>query len=284
MEDDELRLIWLYCWLDGVVGAVTGEVGRLRERGPAPKLTDAEVLTIMIWGEILGLPSDAAIWRAAKSLLVGWFPCMVAEWNFVRRCANLIAMKDRILVLGFGPAGDFNSFDGLPLPVCKNARAPRDRRFKGEAAWSFCAAKDEYYYGFKAGALANSNDEIFRVWLGPANVDERDMLESTAFGMPGPLLADKGMISPVLHDLLAGRGIDLVTPLRRNMKDDRPKWVVRQAMRLRRRIETVFGRLVTEFGIARTKGRDFWRWSARILRKILAYNLLIRYERLAAAA
>ena len=59
MEDDELRLIWLYCWLDGVVGAVTGEVGRLRERGPAPKLTDAEVLTIMIWGEILGLPSDA---------------------------------------------------------------------------------------------------------------------------------------------------------------------------------------------------------------------------------
>jgi len=42
--------------------------------------------------------------------------------------------------------------------------------------------------------------------------------------------------------------------------------VVRQAMRLRRRIETVFGRLVTEFGIARTKGRDFWRWSARILR------------------
>jgi len=68
------------------------------------------------------------------------------------------------------------------------------------------------------------------------------------------------------------------------MKDDRPKWVVRQAMRLRRRIETVFGRLVTEFGIARTKGRDFCRWSARILRKILAYNLLIRYERLAAAA
>jgi len=126
MEDDELRLIWLYCWLDGVVGAVTGEVGRLRERGPAPKLTDAEVLTIMIWGEILGLPSDAAIWRAAKSLLVGWFPCMVAEWNFVRRCANLIAMKDRILVLGFGPAGDFNSFDGLPLPVCKKTPARQE--------------------------------------------------------------------------------------------------------------------------------------------------------------
>ena len=265
MEDDELRLIWLYCWLDEVVQAVIKADGRLRQRGPVPDLTDAEVLTVQIWGEMLGLPSDAAIWRAAKSLLKGWFPHMVSQWNFVRRCANLLGLKDRILAREFGPAGDYNSFDGLPLPVCKNVRAPSDSRFRGEAAWSFCAAKDEYYYGFKAGALANSNDEIFRVWLGAANVDERDMLESMAFGMPGPLLADKGMISSVFHDLMAGRGIDLVTPLRRNMKDDRPKWVVRQAMRLRRRIETVFGARKVEMsppGAAPSPGRRRRGWKA----------------------
>ena len=255
----------------GQAGGVEKKVGDdeelrlMRQRGPAPELTDAEVLTIVIWGEMRGLPSDAAIWRAAKSLLKGWFPHMVSQWNFVRRCANLLGLKDRILAREFGPAGDYNSFDGLPLPVCKNVRAPSDSRFRGEAAWSFCAAKDEYYYGFKAGALANSNDEIFRVWLGAANVDERDMLESMAFGMPGPLLADKGMISSVFHDLMAGRGIDLVTPLRRNMKDDRPAWVVRQAMRLRRRIETVFGARKVEMsppGAAPSPGRRRRGWKA----------------------
>ena len=50
-------------------------------------------------------------------------------------------------------------------------------------------------------------------------------------------------------------------------------------MRLRRHIETTFSRLVDGFAIARTRGRDFWRWSARVLRKVLAYNLLIRFER-----
>ena len=33
------------------------------------------------------------------------------------------------------------------------------------------------------------------------------------------------------------------------------------------------------FGVLRNKGRDFWRWSARFLRKILAYNLSLRFER-----
>ena len=91
------------------------------------------------------------------------------------------------------------------------------------------------------------------------------------------LFADKGLISADLADQLAGRGVDLTTPLRANMKDD--PWLIRQAMRLRRGIETAFGRLVEDFGVLRNKGRDFWRWSARFLRKVLAYNLSLRFER-----
>ena len=92
------------------------------------------------------------------------------------------------------------------------------------------------------------------------------------------LFADKGLISADLADQLAGRGVDLTTPLRANMKDDRPPWLIRQAMRLRRGIETAFGRLVEDFGVLRNKGRDFWRWSARFLRKVLAYNLSYQFE------
>jgi hypothetical protein len=47
----------------------------------------------------------------------------------------------------------------------------------------------------------------------------------------------------------------------------------------RRGIETAFGRLVEDFGVLRNRGRDFWRWSARFLRKVLAYNLSLRFER-----
>jgi hypothetical protein len=281
--DQELCLVWLYCVIDGALRSMIG-TGRLRRRGPEPDLTDAEVLTLQIWGEMRGLASDAAIWRDAAATLQGWFPRLGAEWNFVRRCGNLAGVQERLLTRLFGPSGDWNAFDGLPLPVCHNVRAGRDKRFVGEAAWSFCAAKNEMYYGFKAGMLMNSRDEIYRVWLGPANVDEREVLAGLATGMAGLLFADKGLISPHLAYTLAGRGVTLVTPLKRNMRKTRPQWVLGQAMRLRRRIETVFGRLTDGFAIARIRGRDFWRWSARVIRKVLAYNLLLRFGRDVAAA
>ena len=140
------------------------------------------------------------------------------------------------------------------------------------------------YDGFKAGMLMNSRDEIYRVWLGPANVDEREMLAGIGTGMAGLLFADKGLISPELACTLAGRGVTLVTPLKRNMRETRPHWVLGQAMRLRRRIETAFGRLTDGFAVVRNRGRDFWRWSARVIRKVLAYNLLLRFGRDVAAA
>ena len=87
------------------------------------------------------------------------------------------------------------------------------------------------------------------------------------------LFAAKGLISADLADQLAGRGVDVTTPLRANMKDD--PWLIRQAMRLRRGIETAC--LVEDFGVLRNKGRAFWR--ARFLRKVLAYNLSLRFER-----
>ena len=114
--------------------------------------------------------------------------------------------------------------------------------------------------------------------LTAANVDERQPLARLADGGCPLIFADKGLISAQLGADLAECGVELVTPLRRNMVDRRPPERVRLAMRLRRRIETTFGQLVERFGINRTRGRDFWRWSARILRKILAYNFVVRFN------
>src|ERR1700759_3479960 len=83
--DQDLCLVWLYCVIDGVLRSI----GRVRQRGPAPELTDAEVLTIQLWGEIRGLPNDASVWRDAATSLHEWFPNLCNEWNFVRRCGSL---------------------------------------------------------------------------------------------------------------------------------------------------------------------------------------------------
>jgi hypothetical protein len=58
----------------------------------------------------------------------------------------------------------------------------------------------------------NSAGEIFRWWLGLANMDEREMLDAVVSAMSDLLFADKGLISADLADQLAGRGVDLTTP------------------------------------------------------------------------
>jgi len=281
--DKVAQLVWLYCEIDDAVRSIVGS-GRLRARGPCAKLTDAEALAIVIWAEMQGLHEDASIWRYARSHLLCYFPSLGSEWNFSRQCSNLLWLKDRMLCLLFGPTSDWNAFDGFPVPVCKLARASRDRRFKGEAAWSFCAAKNEKYYGFKAGAFMNSDGEIFRCWLGPANVDERTMVQEAHLGdLESLLLADKGLVSKVLSAEVAAEGSLLVTPLRKNMEDIRPPSLVKRAMRLRRRIETALGELV-RLGAERCGGRDFRRLCSRFLRKVLAYNLSLRMGKAALSA
>src|SRR5215211_1295823 len=107
--DRDLRLVWLYCVIEDAVRQILGET-RLRSRGPTPALTDGEALTIEIFGETLGLNSDASIWRYASDHLRDWFPSLGSEWNFVRRCANLSWLKARVQDALFHPSGDWNAF------------------------------------------------------------------------------------------------------------------------------------------------------------------------------
>ena len=57
------------------------------------------------------------------------------------------------------------------------------------------------------------------------------------------------------------------------MIDSRPKWFVRQLMKIRRRIETVTGQLVDYFEIKRITTRDTWHLTSRIARKLSGFTV-----------
>ena len=50
--------------------------------------------------------------------------------------------------------------DGFPLPVCSYTRARKHKNFKEYAGFSYCAAKQEKYYGFKAHIVINLSGMI----------------------------------------------------------------------------------------------------------------------------
>lgn len=267
-------IISVYLTIEAAYRAVTrGQT--IRQCGRRPELTDAEVLTIEVFGEMQGHHDDAAIWRYADAHWRDWFPKLGGYKAFVKQCANLAPIKQRIFAHLFAPQDDVHITDGVPMPICHLARASRSKLFKGEAAFGFCAAKDEYYYGFKGHVIINMNQQVVGFTLAPANVDERDVLDNMRGLLSGLLIGDKGLLSETKQAALSAVGIDLQTPLRDNMADLRPKTVVQRLLKVRRRVETAIGQLVEFFDFAACKARDLWHLTSRLVRKLLAYNLAI---------
>lgn len=248
----------------------------LRKRGPSPQLTDAEVITMEIVGEFLGRGSDKQIYDYFRTHWLPWFPKIGCRTAFTRQLANLWNIKMQFqteMANRISPDNDLFLFDGLPLPTCNPKRVNRRNPFYGTGGFGYCAAKDQKYFGFKGHVIANQEGLILNLTFAPANSDERDVLPELVTKYKGMMIADKGLIRPELTQLLASQDLDLQTPLRKNMKDPRPKSVVYQMMNTRRIIETTFSQLTDRFNIQSIRAKDLWHLTAKVGRKVLAHTV-----------
>src|SRR5262245_61555750 len=81
---------------------------------------------------------------------------------------------------------------------------------------------------------------------------------------------------PELQDELQANGLYLQTPLRENMKDNRPKEFLNWMKSTRRLIETVIGQLAARFHIEKIRARDLWHEASRFWRKLLAHTVCVK--------
>ena len=115
--------------------------------------------------------------------------------------------------------------------------------------------------------------------LTSANGSEREAVWDIISGIRGLLIGDKGYISGELGEQLQGSDINLQTPKRSNMKDQRDKSFVRLLTRFRRLIETVIGQLCERFNFEKVRARDVWHLTSRLNRKLLAHTVCVWLNR-----
>jgi hypothetical protein len=275
MPIDEF-IITGFCWVELGLEKVTAGV-KLRTRGFAPRLRDSEVITMEIGGELLGYDGDEAMWEYFKQHWAAWFPGLGDRRTLVRQAANLWRVKqllpEQLLrELGARPA-DCPIIDGFPMKVCQRVRAPRSQNLKGEADYGYCAAKDEYYYGLTANVLIDPRGVVVGITITAANGDERDSAYDVLPAIAGVLLGDKGYIRPQFKADGEAVGIDLQTPVRKNLIEPRPPWGLKLLRRVRKRVETVISQLEPRFGLAKTRARDAWHLTNPVTRKLLAHTV-----------
>ncbi len=278
MEPDEY-LIWLYLKVEDIFTEIVGDT-RLRARGFAPSLSDIEVITIELFAEYQGHGNDKSIWRYMKQHWQSWFPALRSYKNFTKHCANLMIVKEKILTQLSTPkeSDNFYIIDGVPLQICKFARANSSKIFAGEASFGYCAAKKETFFGFKGHLVITDDGQIRGFNLTSAPCDERAALLDMNIKIQGHMLGDKGYIGETFTQEMKARNITMHTPLRRNMKEMRPKSFVKSMMNKRRYVETVLSKLVEQFSLVDHKARDLWRLSNKIYRKLISYSFALQYH------
>lgn len=241
---------------------------------------DEEVVTMEICGEYFKLECDKDIFHYFRKHYQHFFPKLTDRSLFVRQAANLWQVKAAIqkrLVLISGQANDpVQVIDTLPVPVCVITRAARDRCFKTEADFGYCAAKDLHYYGFKLGLRISQLGMITHYPLLAAHPHDIQSLDTLLEGFEGIAPADKGFIDEYRHSLLLERRrILVVTPARTNMHSDLPQHLRRFCRRVRKFVETVGSHLTERFKIDHIRVHDLWHFQHRLIRKILAHTVCV---------
>jgi Transposase DDE domain len=265
-------IIAVFCLIDDRI-----EDRALRARGPLPRLSDAEVLTIEIVGEFLGLDTDEAIFRYFRRHYGEWFPALgeVHRTTFARQAANLWKIKERLWqeLLDLTPHDRaFAICDSMPLPACLFARAYRCHRFRGEAAFGKDTLLRQTFYGFRVHARVCWPGVITRISVAPANAHELSVLPEIAEFSSGLIVGDRNYHSPKRRKELADMGVELLAPYSSKKRDPHPKKSAFLS-RLRYRIDTVFSQLTQRYCLKRVWARDMWHLASRLLRKVLSHTV-----------
>ena len=164
--------------------------------------------------------------------------------------------------------------DTLPLPVCGYTRSSRDRCFKPDADYGYCAAKDEKYYGFKFGLRITRCGMITAYPLLPARPHDVNFRAVLSEGFCGFIPADKGFIDAWQQALQTERHQAVfITPPRCNMKQPAGPLLYGALKPMRKLVETVGSQLAGRFAINRTRAHDLWHLGNRLIRKVLAHTV-----------
>ena len=160
--------------------------------------------------------------------------------------------------------------DSTPIVVCHNRRINSHKTFKKLAK----RGKNSmgWFYGFKLHLIINEHGDLLAFKVTPGNVDDRAPVPSMVKGLSGKLFGDKGYISQELFDKLMEQDVQLITKIRKNMKNKLMPLVDKILLRKRALIETVNDQLKNISQIEHTRHRSIVNFMVNLIAGLIAYT------------
>ena len=270
-------LIELFCDMDDfcqhflpVYGAELKSSG-LRQRWRVGKMYPSEIMTILVmfhqshYRDFKHFYSEHLSEHHRDD-----FPHLVSYTRFVRLMPSVLIPLCAYLKQCFGVCTGTSFVDSTRLSVCDNHRISQHRVFKDTARRGKTSMG--WFYGFKLHLTCNDLGELLSCALTPGNVDDRTPVPDLVKRLFGKLFGDKGYISqPLFKKLFTASGLQLITRLKSNMKNQLMAISDKLLLRKRAIIETITDQLKNISQIEHTRHRSFFNFLVNVICGLIAY-------------
>jgi len=244
--------------------------GRRHRRRPT-RLHPSEIMTIAILFQQSGYRTFKAFYTQYVQVhLRGEFPQLVSYTRFVELLPRVLVPLTVYLHTQLGACTGISFIDSTALTVCKTPRIHQHRVFAVDARRGKTSVG--WFYGFKLHLVVNDRGELLTFCLTPGNVDDRRPVPRLVRRLFGKLFGDKGYIS---QDLAAGlldeQGVQLITKLRKNMRNRLLDLGDKLLLRKRALIETIVDQLKNVCQIEHSRHRSPLNFLVNLMAGLIAY-------------
>ncbi len=251
--------------------------------GPRSGFSDSELLTGSIVAELVGLDAETRCLAYLRRNHPGLFPLLPERSRYNRRRRQLAevtnrvrgAIMERLWRVLVAEGADLCAIDSVPVPAVGFPHARHDHRWYGEAAYGRVASKKQAIYGFKLHLLISACGLVLDFALVAANEADGTLAAQLLIDKAGlTVLGDKGYINGPLHQLLAAlNAVAVLTPRRKNQREQLPTALTRAINQARQIIETVNSQLVGQCNLQRNCAKSVCGLATRIHAKLAAHTL-----------
>lgn len=249
----------------------------IKTRNRACGLSQSEVITILICFHL----SD---YRTLKHFycdyvciyLTAEFPGLVSYNRFVElQSRYALPLLMFVSTQSLGECTGISFIDSTRLEVCAKERIHQNKVFTGAATRGYSTMG--WFYGFKLHLVINDKGEIiaFQLTQGSVSDNNTNLLLTLCKQLFGKLYGDKGyLVKQAVFEQLFHSGVQLITKIKRNMKNKLMSVFDKLMLRKRSVIECVNDALKNICQIEHSRHRSIGGFIINLYSGIAAYHLL----------
>lgn len=252
--------------------------------GIAPKLTDAELVTLAMTQAMLGFTSEARWLRHARSHLRHLFPYLPKQPGYnkrLRKAAELLRRVTRLLATDTSVwSDDVWVADSTPVECGRSRETVKRSDLAGWAEYGYCPSHSRFFWGLRLHLVCTLQGLPVAFALTGAKADERETLVDLLAAEPAlltsrpgqTLIDDKNYFGRDFEHQLAEQDIRLLRPARKG-EPKRPGAPLFKP--LRQVIESVSETFKGQLDLEQHRGRTPGGVITRVMQRILALTAAI---------